>query len=499
MAAFVMFTCLVQAAPAGLDGFGVAGKVITPIVAGNAGDFARSIALQPDGKLVVAGACELNRILAFCVARYQANGLLDETFGDTTGEAGKVITTVINGATQTQSVVVQRDGRIVVAAGCGNNDTPLLFCVIRYTSLGAIDTSFNGSGMVFTDVAGAGINVGASVALQSDGKIVVAGRCRASVEGRIKFCIARYDGTGALDNSFNGNGKLVTSIIDGGDDFGTSMVVQPDGQIVVAGFCTDPGSGHPAFCLVRYNATDGSPDLGFNSNGSVVTSINAGANAASVALQSDGKILVGGRCFNGIRLEFCLARYRPEGVLDSTFNSTGIAITAIASGVANIGTGVAVQPDGQIVMVGQCFDTVRKFCLARYRSNGALDVSFNGTGKLISSQEGFAQSVAIQPNGKIVVAGHCTGDITNEDFCLARFEGGPLARPICSFDIDGDGQVLATTDMLIAMRAALGMTGTAVLDGINFPQGATRTTWGDGSASDIRRHLIAQCGMNIAQ
>ena len=115
-------------------------------------------------------------------------------------------------------------------------------------------------------------------------------------------------------------------------------------------------------------------------------------------------------------------------------------------------------------------------------------------GKLITpigSSSDYANSLALQPEGKIVVAGYCSNG-ANDDFCLARFEGGPFDAKKCSLDIDGDGRVLATTDMLIGTRVALGITGNAVIGGITFAQNATRNTW-----PLIRDYLVTQCGMSL--
>jgi uncharacterized delta-60 repeat protein len=480
----VVFANPAHAVAGDLDGFGFAGKVVTPIVAGNARDFAHSVALH-NGRFVVAGACELSNIAAFCVAQYEMDGALDNGFG----EAGKVITPVsVGGATQTQSAVVQSDGKIVVAAGCNDGNGGHTFCLVRYTHFGLLDLSFNGTGMTFTDVGGVSANIATSVALQADGKIVVAGRCRDSAVGRVKFCIARYDDTGQLDGGFNGSGKLVTSISDG-EDAAESVLVQPDGKIVVAGRCIGL-NGDVGFCLARYTEL-GQLDPGFNTVGTVLTQITSNAAAFSIALQPDGKIVAAGTCFNApaSASAFCVARYRSDGQLDPSFNNTGVVTTTIVHGgaVTSLGRSVAIQPDGKIVVAGQCFDADARFCLARYRSDGALDTSFNG-GTLVSSPKGFAQSVVVQPDHKIVVAGFCSGGVTNIDFCLARFDGGSA----CTLDIDGDDQVLATTDMLIGTRIALGMTGVAVTNDINFPANASRRSW-----LTIRGYLIDRCGMTL--
>ena len=129
---------------------------------------------------------------------------------------------------------------------------------------------------------------------------------------------------------------------------------------------------------------------------------------------------------------------------------------------------------------------------------GTPNATWATTSPLSSSRRSAAAAttptpVALQPDGKIVVAGYCSNG-TNNDFCLTRYESGPFDAKNCSLDIDGDGRILATTDMLIGTRVALGITGNAVIGGITFAQNATRNTW-----PLIRDYLVTQCGMSLVQ
>ena len=390
------------------------GTVITPI--GSSTDVAYSVALQPDGMIVAAGTCYNGRDYDFCLVRYLANGALDTSFNGT----GKVITAIGNGNDGAYTLALQPDGKIVVAGSCLNGNT-YDFCLARYVANGALDSSFNGTGKVISAI-GSGTDAAYSVALQPDDKIVVAGRCANGTN--TDFCLARYLASGALDVSFNSTGTVITAIGSGGD-VARGVALQPDGKIVVAGYCAN-GTTYD-FCLARYLAS-GALDLSFNGSGTVITPIGSGDNyAISLALQSDGKILVVGVCSNGANSDFCLARFLANGTLDSSFSSTGKVITPIGSG-DDYAYGIALQPDGKIVVAGYCSNGANlDFCLARYLANGTLDTSFGSTGKVITPIAGgndVANSVALQPDGKIVVAGYCSNG-TNNDFCLARFEGGP--------------------------------------------------------------------------
>ena len=390
------------------------GTVITPIGSGT--DVAYSLALQPDGMIVVAGACSNGTDYDFCLARYLANGALDTNFNGT----GKVITAIGNGNDGAYSLALRPDGKIVVAGSCLNGTT-YDFCLARYLASGALDLSFNGTGKVITAI-GSGNDAAYSVALQPDGKIVVAGRC--SNGTKTDFCLARYLASGALDVSLNSTGTVITPIGSGGG-VARGVALQPDGKIVVAGYCSNGTSID--FCLARYLAS-GTLDVSFNGSGTVITPIGVADDyAISLALQPDGKIIVAGVCSNGTNSDFCLARYLANGTFDTSFNSTGKVITPIGSS-DDYGYSVALQPDGKIVVAGYCSNGANlDFCLARYLANGTLDASFGSTGKVITaigSGNDVANSAALQPDGKIVVAGYCSNG-NNDDFCLARYDGGP--------------------------------------------------------------------------
>ena len=163
----------------------------------------------------------------------------------------------------------------------------------------------------------------------------------------------------------------------------------------------------------------------------------------------------------------------------------------------DIAASMTLQPDGKVLLAGYCSNgTNGDFCAARYLANGSLDTTWNGTGKVmtaIGSDNDFAAAMTLQPDGKVVLAGNCSNG-TNFDFCAARYDGGPFGYRNCTPDIDGDGSFLATTDALINMRIALGITGPAVIGGITFAPNATRNTW-----PLIRDYLVTQCGMSLVQ
>ena len=157
-----------------------------------------------------------------------------------------------------------------------------------------------------------------------------------------------YAADGSLDSTF-GNGGIVITDFGGYEDFGMDLEVQPDGRIVLVGSSSD--GLNPNFALARYNP-DGSPDTTFGVDSKVSTDIAGGHDTAyAVALQPDGKIIAVGNASNGIDLDFALARYNPDGSLDTTFDLDGKVLSPI-SPYADYSTDVVLQPDGKILISG---------------------------------------------------------------------------------------------------------------------------------------------------
>src|SRR3990167_2042134 len=350
----------------------------------------------------------MNKLIKFYIlfltvlSIFSASGELDTTFG-----TGGIVTTIIGSGSfksdVAYSVAIQSDGKIVVTGSSynGGND----FALVRYNTNGSLDTKVTTSNDFSADVA-------YSVAIQSDGKIVVAGSSDNNGSNN-DFALVRYNTNGSLDTTFNSTG-IVTTAIGSSSDVGRSVAIQSDGKIVVAGYSYN-GSNND-FALVRYN-TDGTLDTTFNSTGIVTTAIGSSTDAAnSVAIQSDGKIVVAGYSNNGSDYDFALVRYNTDGSLDTTFNSTGIVTTAIGSST-DAANSVAIQSDGKIVVAGYSYNgSDYDFALVRYNTDGSLDTTFNSTGIVttaIGSSSDYANSVAIQSDGKIVVAGYswnCTSN-----------------------------------------------------------------------------------------
>jgi uncharacterized delta-60 repeat protein len=388
------------AVPGALDTtFSSDGKARTNFTAGD--DAGNGIAVRPDGTIVVVGGANFDE---FAVARYADDGTLDSTFSGN----GEVRTDLSSGRDFANGVALQVDGKIVVAGRSGG--TGGRFGLVRYNTDGTLDTTFGVDGKVRTNFT-AGDDVANGVALQPNGKIVVVGSANFD-----KFAVARYNDDGTLDSTFSTNGKLVTnfSIV---SDWANAVAIQANGKIVAAGTA---GSTEftGTFALVRYNA-NGTLDSTFGGDGKVRTDFDAEQDVAfGVAIQTNGKIVAaGGGDVSGPT--FALARYNTNGTLDTSFSGNGKVRTDFSRGL-DAAHGVVVQADGKIVAAGHAgFDT---FALARYTAGGALDPTFSGDGKLrtnFSRGHDFANGAALQVDGKIVAAGRVGG--RGGRFGLARY------------------------------------------------------------------------------
>src|SRR3954447_19040998 len=322
---------------------------------------------------------------------------------------------------------------------------------------GDLDSSFSLDGKQTTDFAGSA-NFGQAVAVQADGKIVVAGSSDEGATGS-DFALARYNADGTLDSSFSDDGKQTTDFA-GDNDSGRAVAVQPDGKILVAGYSDQGAATHNGdFALARYNI-DGTLDSSFSGDGKQTTDFvgHADPNFAgatdfgqAVAVQPDGKIVVAGYVSQAnapsfeFYNDFALARYNPDGTLDSSFSDDGKQTTAFAGGSDDFGSAVAVQPDGKIVVGGSVRAPADSpaggdFALARYNADGTLDSSFSDDGKqttaFAGSSNDFGSAVAVQPDGKIVVGGYvkAPADSGEADFALARYNGDGTIDSLFSGD-----------------------------------------------------------------
>ena len=386
----------------------------TRISVGSSSAHSSKLLQQPDGKLLVVGYAVIGVSTDVALMRLLPDGSLDTTFNS----SGIVTTDNGGNGDFGMALALQPDGRIVVA-GYTTNGTNSDFLLLRYNSDGTPDSSFNSGGIVVTPLGG-GDDTAAGVAVQSDGGIVVAGTTWNGTDN--DFAVVRYTSAGALDTTFNLTGKVVTDFGGNLNESVSGMALQGSGRIVVAG--TSGLGGAAVACYTSVGALD----TGFNSTG-LVTTAN-GMSVKAVALQSDGKIVVAGSTVNGSgNNDFTLLRYTGAGMPDLSFNSTGSVTTDFGPNSYDDPGGLVIQNDGKIAVAGRSSASgTASFALARYDSAGVLDGSFGSAGLVNLSFGTFDQgayAAALQDDGKIVAAGFA-GISTNITFAVARFLGdGP--------------------------------------------------------------------------
>lgn len=353
-----------------------------------------SIAVQADGKTIIGGGIAQS----FGLQRLNVDGTLDTSFG-----TGGTVTTSFNRPySGALSVVV--DGTRILAAGTADND----FALARYLADGSLDPTFGNGGTVTTDFGSpSGLGEWAtSVRVQTDGKIVVGGEAETADFAAV-FSLARYNSNGTLDSSFGTGGK-VTTAIDSFGDYLSEIQLQSDGKILAVGSTYDGSQSKLA--LVRYTSS-GALDTSFSGDGKVVTDLigTYTQQGKSVVVQPDGKIVVGGYTIisnqdaNAYQ-EFAVVRYNANGTLDTTFGDAGVVLTQVRD--HSQGMSVRLQADGKIVVAGTSFDqedNSQDFAVARYNPDGSLDREFAGTNTLgneVSFTEGGA-AVVLDATAKI--------------------------------------------------------------------------------------------------
>ena len=430
-ATMLLFSGSAQAADGDLDPtFGTGGQVTTDLA--HSTDIANAVAVQADGKLVVVGQTYKHNDYTgedFAVARYNTDGTLDTTFG----ARGRVRTDFPGLAAVPSSVVIQSDGKIVVAGGAFPLFTFLGdFKVVRYNPNGSLDTSFGDGGIVTTTFPEG--SYAFALALQSDGKIIAVGTVFVDFNpgdmSDTDFALARYNPDGSLDTTF-GNGGTVTTDFFGNEDDVFSVLIQPDGKIIAVGSANSPVNYYD-FAAARYLA-NGTLDSTFGTGGKVSTDFGDHNfdQARSAALQSDGRIVAAGFAIsqNGLSQNFAVARYTSNGVLDTTFSRDGITQIDFGS-CCQSAYKVLLQSDGKIITVGYANteDSDSDFLLARLSPRGSLDATFGVGGKVRTSfgdLNGGANGAALQSDGKIVAVGF-QATFSNQwtNFALARYLDG---------------------------------------------------------------------------
>jgi uncharacterized delta-60 repeat protein len=414
------------------------------------------IKLLSDGKFLTYGFRGLNSqmgILLLC--RYHADGSIDTSFGN--NGCVESYTSPIGGGTP---VVIQPDNKILLLGADVNSITnSVLFHLERYNADGGLDSTFAIDGQVVTTF-GYLQNFPANLALQDDGKIIVSG------VGNSRILMARYTSNGALDNSFDGDGKVVTAFgLGSGNSFLRVMV---NGKIQVAGLTTTSTSTN--FSITQYN-TNGSLDLTFDSDGRTLAPFDANENSYfinSIAQQSDGKFLVTTQTvaanYFGNTEDFVTRRYNSDGAVDTTFGDNGKVSTAIQVG-SHVTKCVIAQADSKILVAGYSNYLLQSpattdFNVLRYNGDGTLDSAFSGDGIVsdkIESSNDNGRIVLEQTDGKLLLIGvtrnNSLNTIGNSDIAMSRYDqDGSLD---VSFGVQGKSITVFEQNLNYIRKAAL--------------------------------------------
>jgi uncharacterized delta-60 repeat protein len=513
--------------------FGNAGKVLTGFQ-GSYDDSANAVVRQSDGKYVVAGVSgtETNRLVA--LARYNPDGSLDTAFG--TG--GKVLTSVGAPSVTVLSPLVQPDGRVVVAGGAGPDvaaSPQTGFLLARYNLDGDLDTTFGTGGLVHTDFPGGGIDVARAVFVEPDGKLVAVGASYSTqFLAPTPIALARYNADGSLDPSFGTGGLRQLPDLPRGGAY--AAVQQSDGKILVAGSVPEGAATDAAndIGVVRLNA-DGSVDTTFGTQGLARASLTTGNQevGSTITLQPDGRVVVAGATVSNNARDLAVVRFTASGQLDPSFGSGGAVRTDFAGG-SDDAAAVTVQADGRIVVsVGQGlvrynpdgsldagFGTGGKvpvssgvgdvivdgtrlvatagasstgpqgvnfdFGLDRLTADGMFDPTFGTGGKTSTDFAGPIDSTVFDaargPDGKIVVVGFASSRSSNPFSVLARFN--PDGSPDSTFG-NGGRLTLDFTGLFVRVQpdnkiVVLGSMRGAVIVARYNRDGSPDTTFGNG-------------------
>ena len=388
------------------------GKVPTQFNTNN--EVANAIALRAGGKPIVVGnvtnAISPTSGSDFGIVAYNADGGLDYTFG-----SNGFVSISFDADDRANAVAVQTNGKILVAGKAANGSNYDLV-IVRYNTDGTLDNTFGIAGIATLEIDFFNSEA-TSIALQTDGKIVVTGLSQDRFNDGFYAILAHFNANGFLDNTFGTNG--VVDLPAGNGYVGKSVALQSDGKTVVA--CASQSSvGN--FVVVRCNA-NGNMDNTFDTDGKVSTNVGTESSfAKSLVLQSDNKIMVCGAAKENSQAVFAMLRYTINGSLDNSFDADGIVLTNF-SPIYATANAVAIQPDGKIFLTGNTTITTNAdIVLARYSSNGVLDPSFNYSGKLILpfgyGNEGV-NAIISNANGVAYLAGFYHNGHDN-DFAMVK-------------------------------------------------------------------------------
>jgi uncharacterized delta-60 repeat protein len=405
----------------------------------NKGDYGNAIALDSGGKILVTGfSGNSSNNFDMALWRYNADGTLDTTFNSDgvithDGAAG------LNSDDYAYAIAIDSNGKILVAGSSYNLFYNIDMVIWRYTSTGALDTTFDTDGIVFHNSAN-GINsddYGYAIAINAGGKILVAGSSKYSSSDDTAIAIWRYTSTGALDTAFGlPNGFVIHRKTAGGngDDEGCATVTDAQGRILVTGSSHNI-SDYDDMVIWRYNG-DGTLDTTFGTGG--VVSYNGVEDdddrGYAITVTAQGKILVAGSIYASSGGDMAIWRYNDDGTPDTTFDSDGVVTHTSAAGAVGFspdcGNAIAIDAQGKILVTGESLNTAGNYDMViwRYTADGTLDTTFDSDGVVThtnaaggTNKSDYGRVITIDADGKILVAGYSGNSSNNNDMIIYRY------------------------------------------------------------------------------
>jgi uncharacterized delta-60 repeat protein len=399
---FLLLPFFASAQDGSLDAtFGTSGS--TTLVFGGFASEAHTIALQPDGKILIAGTAAGGGS-SVAIARYNVDGTLDNTFGT----SGKIKHNLAN-SPNISTMALYSDGDILL----GGKGSSMGF-LFRLNADGSKETTFGTDGVVTFDNYFTGLT---DFRLVAGNKII---GCGPAKNGSLTyFGLFKKNADGTPDATFGTGGYVLQDM--GSQETLNQMALQNDGKILLTG--TVYNGADYDIILSRFKS-DGTLDASFGTAGITISSFTSGAYEQGNDLEvlSDGKIIVAGRSSAAGINSFLIARYKTDGSLDNSFGTSGKTITAISNSMDEIHS-LAVSADGKLVVGGFSGDaTNRLFTIARYKSNGSIDTGFGTSGIATTAigAKSVVEEILIQPDGKILAGGY--SDVNPRAFALARFK-----------------------------------------------------------------------------
>lgn len=401
--------------------------------------------MQTDGKIVLAGVSNSQT----CVTRINTDGTIDKTFG----ASGTAIIDISDAYNAAYSIALQTDGKIVVAGEGNDLDNGNYFTAARINADGTVDNSFDTDGKKQFSINDVEMNDFAyCVTINAGGKIIVGGVSR-DANNNEDMALARLNANGSFDLTFNGTGKLIYNFAGGdGGDVIRQVAVYPNGKIIAAGHADMNAAGDVDFAVMRLRA-DGSLDAGFDLDGKTTVSFGTGEDyLENMILLSSGKIVLTGSAYINTSDDYAIAQLNTDGSPDNSFDTDGK--TSIDVSNRDVATSVTAIPGGKLLLTGNSqfsatftlnepVPSLSDACsLVQLTSSGALDNSFATTGKITLRANTFdnaATALTIGPDGKIFIAGNSFYNIYSSDGALLKLRLSGTE----DIGFDTDGKTLA--------------------------------------------------------